>query len=137
MNILKILTDKRIKGNIGEAAVCRYLRRRLYRIRERNYVAGGHEIDVIAQRGRFLCFVEVKSRTESKMSEIEPRPASAVNAEKMRSIISAAQAYLSVRNNKKKIRFDVAEVYLDDEKNVARIEYLESAFTRDSAQRRK
>ena len=55
----------------------------------------------------------------------------------MRSIISAAQAYLSVRNNKKKIRFDVAEVYLDDEKKVMRIESLESAFTKDSAQRRK
>ena len=136
MNILKVFTDKRVKGNIGEDAVCRYLRRRHYKILERNFVARGHEIDIIAENKHFLCFVEVKARTASKMREFEARPASAVNTEKMRSIISVAKYYTAAEPETKRVRFDVAEVYLSDDKSVERIEYIESAFTYDNTKRR-
>ena len=136
MNILKIFTDKRIKGNIGESAVCSYLRRKHYKIREQNYVALGHEVDIIAEKRNFLCFVEVKARTTSKMMSKESRPAAAVNPEKMQAILSAARYYISTVSPNKRIRFDVAEVYLADDKSVERIEYMEGAFTADDAKRR-
>ena len=49
MQILKIRTEKRITGNIGEDAACKYLRKNKYKILKRNYVSNGHEIDIIAE----------------------------------------------------------------------------------------
>ena len=133
MNILKVLTDKRIKGNIGEDAVARYLRRKFYRIRERNYVAEGHEADIIAESRKHLCIVEVKARTAAPDADRYKRPAAAVTPEKMRSVISVAKAYLSYHPTKKAIRFDVAEVYLSNERKVIEINYIEGAFTKNDA----
>lgn len=133
MHILKIFTEKRITGNVGEDATCRYLRRRFYKIIARNLVECGHEIDIVAENREYLCFVEVKTRTASKISSKESRPALSVTPEKQRSIISAANIYTRFRNTRKKIRFDVAEVYLDDEKKVIKINYMESAFTANTS----
>lgn len=133
MHILKVFTEKRITGNVGEDAACRYLRRRFYKIVERNLVEGGHEIDIVAENRKYLCFVEVKTRTASKIGSKESRPALSVTPEKQRSIISAANIYTRFRNTHKKIRFDVAEVYLDDEKKVIKINYMESAFTANTS----
>ena len=47
MKILDILTPNRKKGNIGERAAVRFLRKNGYKILERNYVALGSEIDEI------------------------------------------------------------------------------------------
>ena len=136
MNILKILTDKRIKGNLGESGVCKFLKRRKYTILERNYVAGGHEIDVIAKSREHICFVEVKTRSDDAKNTYGMRPADAVNEEKRRSIISAAKIYASVHaKDGYKFRFDVAEVYLDSNKKIREINYLENAFTVDSDRR--
>ena len=133
MNILKVLTDKRIKGNIGEDATARYLKRRLFRILERNYVANGHEVDIIAQNRRYLCFVEVKTRTVTKSEGSSVRPAVSVTPEKMRSLISVARSYLYTHKTKKMVRFDIAEVYLAEDKSVTTLNYIEGAFTRDDA----
>ena len=135
MNILKVFTQKRITGNIGEDAVVRYLRKNRYKILDRNYVAAGHEIDIIAENRLYVCFIEVKARTASKISPKEPRPACAVTPEKMYSIISAAKFYSSASIDKKKLRFDVAEVYLEDNGEVKSINYIEGAFTQSDARK--
>ena len=129
MNILKVLTDKRLKGNIGENAVCKYLKRRKYKILERNYVAGGHEIDIIAEEKEHICFVEVKTRTEGAKNPYGISPREHVDKRKQESIISAARVYSAMCYGRKKFRFDVAEVYLDKDKNVKEINYLENAFS--------
>ncbi len=136
MNILKVLTDKRIKGNTGEYAVAKLLKKRKYRIIERNYVACGHEIDIIAKNKEYICFVEVKTRSYDAKNTYGTRPADAVNKEKRRAIISAAKIYASIHaNDGYKFRFDVAEVYLDTHKKIREINYLENAFTADRERR--
>ena len=45
MNILKIVTERRKIGNVGERAAAKYLRRHGYKILERNYVFENAEID--------------------------------------------------------------------------------------------
>lgn len=133
MNILKILTDRRIKGNIGEAAVCKFLKRKKYKIIERNYVANGHEIDIIAKNREHICFVEVKTRASDAKNTYGTRPCDSVDAEKRRAIISAASVYAAMhRNENLKFRFDIAEVYMNADKTVRDINYLENAFTADS-----
>ena len=129
MNILKVLTDKRIKGNIGEDATAKYLMKRKYKILERNYVEEDHEIDIIAENKEYICFVEVKTRSENAKNPYELLPRDAVDYKKRQSIISAARIFASVQNTDKKFRFDVSEVFLDGNKAVTKIDYLENAFT--------
>ena len=128
MNILKALTEKRIKGNIGEDAVCKYLKRRKYKILYRNYVADGHEIDIIAEEKEHICFVEVKSRTEGAANPYDMLPRDAVDLKKQQSIIKAARVFAGTVGRDKKFRFDVAEVYLDQSKKAKEINYIENAF---------
>ena len=128
MNILKILTDKRIKGNIAEAAVCRYLKRRRYKILHKNYVADGHEIDIVAEEREHICFVEVRSRTEGAANPYGILLKQTVDRKKQESIIAAARVYSSATGGRKKFRFDVAEVYLTKSKRVDKINYIEGAF---------
>lgn len=54
--------DNKTTGNKGEAIACEYLKKRGYRILERNYRIRGGEIDIIARDREFLVFVEVKTR---------------------------------------------------------------------------
>lgn len=135
MNVLKILTPKRIVGNIGENEAAKHLKKKGYKILERNFVESGHEIDIIAKYKDELVFVEVKTRSAASTSELEARPASAVTPEKQRAIISTAIAYLATTEGAPKIRFDVIEVILDNGKP-QKIEHLEAAFDKNTAFRR-
>lgn len=136
MNILKILTPKRIVGNFGEKAAARMLRRKGYRILEQNYIAKNAEIDIIASKKDVTVFVEVKTRSIENVGGIEARPASSVTPEKQRKIIKAAGRYTSHHTVKTRLRFDVIEVYIErvkDKPRVKEIKHLEGAFDLNSA----
>lgn len=112
-------------GNIGEKYIARYLRRRGYKIKERNMRNFHSEIDIIAESKEYIVFVEVKTRT---LGQLFP-PRAAVNAEKRRKIIFASRTYMRYKNIKKTPRYDIAEVYLTKEKHkVDSINYIENAF---------
>ena len=133
MKILEIFTEKRQIGNIGEIAAAKHLKKNNYKILKKNYVAVGYEIDVIAENKDTTVFVEVKTRTIGKLDPKEARPASAVTPEKQRKIISTAKYFLGTHNSKKRIRFDIIEVFLDDKKSVKNLCHIESAFNYDTA----
>lgn len=133
MKILEILTEKRQIGTIGEIAAAKHLKKSRYKILRKNYVALGHEIDIIAEDKDAVVFVEVKTRTIGKQNDDEPRPASAVTPEKQRKIISTAKFFLGSRPPSKKIRFDIIEVYLDETKTVQSLCHIESAFNYNTA----
>ena len=135
MKILEVLTKRRLTGNLGEDAATDYLRKRGYKILQRNYVAQGHEIDIIARCRDALCFIEVKTRTLGKESLKEPRPASSVTPEKQRSIISCAKVYAAFEGRGKKLRFDVIEVLITADGQVHSINHMEAAFNADTAGR--
>ena len=81
MNILKIFTEKRKIGNLGERAAARHLFKNGYRIIKKNYTAVGAEIDIIARKRNILVFIEVKARNIKHLGSFEARPASAVTPE--------------------------------------------------------
>ena len=127
-------TEKRARGDLGERAAVRYLRFRFYRILDRNFRAGGAEIDIVAKRGKTLVFVEVKTRRlEPDSADRLTRPAAAVTRDKQEHIVRAAKIRLAQRPTPDcSIRFDVIEVYLDprtDRDRVIRIEHVKAAFT--------
>ncbi len=136
MNILKILTPKRKLGNLGEDAACKLLKKKGFKILERNYVAFNNEIDIIAKQGDLTVFVEVKTRTLGKENPNEPRPASAVTPEKQRSIIRTAKCYISKNCIAGRFRFDVIEVFASDDGKhirIAEIKHLQNAFNYNSS----
>ena len=55
-------TNRRRQGKIGEDLAAKYLERNGLRIIERNYRFERGEIDLIAEEGEELVFVEVKTR---------------------------------------------------------------------------
>jgi putative endonuclease len=58
----KTRQKSRMFGVRAESLAALLLMCKGYRILERNYLSGGGEIDLIAQRGRVVAFVEVKAR---------------------------------------------------------------------------
>ena len=117
--------NKKEIGDYGEALAVKYLRRRLYRIVETNYKAKHGEIDIIARKGRYIVFVEVKSR-KAEHAERYGRPAYAVNYSKREHIRSALRSYLFRSHTRLKPRIDIIEVYLSGKGH--RIEHIKDAF---------
>ena len=109
-------------GAKGEAAVAAFLKRRFYKILSRNYKCYWGEIDIIAKKGKYICFVEVKTRSENSIG----RPAEAVTNAKQAKIIKSAYSYLKKNNFTLMSRFDVAEVYVKN--NKFKIDYIKNAY---------
>ena len=135
MNILKVFTRARKVGNVGEAEAARLLRKKKYKILERNYVALGNEIDIIAENRDYTVFVEVKTRSyDVGGNKWEVRPAASVTYEKQTAIIKVAKCYLSYNKhtkNKKQVRFDIIEVYTDKDMKVKNTVHIENAFRQE------
>ena len=115
--------DKRLIGELGEIEAARYLRHHGYIIVEANYRCRLGEIDIIAEDRKFLCFVEVKTRSENMMYA----PSDAVDTAKRAKIIAAAQLYMTVKKPQKQTRFDVIEVYFENDEPI-KINHIENAF---------
>ena len=111
-------------GVWGEIYAARYLRDRGYSLLSSNYVCRFGEIDIIAEKRGTVCFVEVKTR--NKKTEI--RPMEAVDEGKRRRLEMTAKSFLSYAKLKSRVRFDVCEVYVDDNDGLSRINYIENAF---------
>ena len=59
--------NSRMKGTLGEQMAARYLREKGYLVCAANYSYGSGEIDIIAEKKKLMCFVEVKTRTQGGM----------------------------------------------------------------------
>ncbi len=117
--------NKKEIGDYGEALARRYLRRRFCRIVETNYKTKHGEIDIIAKKGRYIIFVEVKTRKEEH-TELYGRPAYAVNYGKREHIRYSIRNYLARNNTRLIPRIDIIEVYLSEKGH--RIEHIKNAF---------
>lgn len=94
-------------GREGEAAAAAYLSAQGYQIRARNVRYRQGEIDLVAEEGGYLVFIEVKTRTGSGYGT----PAEAVTPQKQRQLFRLAQLYLAVTGQgERPCRFDVVGV---------------------------
>ncbi len=115
-------------GDLGERKAARYLMRRGYWIKERNYRAGKYEIDLIAVSLRTIAFVEVKTRSYRAEDLTDPVPPSyAVDADKVRFTRAAAARYLREHPTGKRPRMDVMEVWITDGK-ISRVRHIPDAY---------
>lgn len=113
-------------GNAGEAEAARYLRKKGYTLLASQWRCRFGELDLVAKDKRgTICFVEVKLRSAGSIG----LPREFVDRRKQERLRKAAAAYLSTHDLDAPARFDVAEVYTDEEHRIVRLEYLEGAFT--------
>lgn len=83
--------DRTRLGRLGEEAAARHLAARGYRIVARNVRADRVELDLIARRGVWIVFVEVKSRNGARHGQA----AEAVDPRKQRRLRHGAAAWLA------------------------------------------
>lgn len=110
-------------GKRGEDLAVAYLQRSGYRILERNYRCFLGEMDIIAEDGDIIVFVEVKSRKSETFGE----PQEAVGLEKQKKISRISLHYLQQKRlETSNARFDVVAVKLLPDGT--RIELIRNAF---------
>jgi putative endonuclease len=111
-------------GAEGESRACRLLEKQGYRILVRNFHCRGGEIDVIAQDGEVIVFVEVKERRDASHGAA----CEAVTREKRRRIVHAARLFAARHGlSEGWIRFDVVSIDWDSQ-GVARTRHDRGAF---------
>ncbi|GFM32833.1 YraN family protein [Desulfovibrio subterraneus] len=112
-----------VTGANGEEAAARFLTDRGYRIAARNWRHGKLELDIVCTRGNETIFVEVKTRAQGSLQ----RPDEALTAAKRRSLIRAAQQYISAANLwDRPCRFDLIAVVRSGD--TYHVEHMENAF---------
>ena len=114
---------RQILGSQGEATAARFLKRKGYTIIKKNYRCSYGEIDLIAQDGDTLVFVEVKTRTSQDFGG----PAAAVNFRKQVQISKTAHNFLTELNSDTDARFDVVSILMEKNKE-RQIDHITNAF---------
>ena len=94
-----------------------------YRILERNYRIRTGEVDIIAQQGSYVIFIEVKFRRGTEYG----LPRESVGVTKQQRIVRTAMHYISTRNiDDRDFRFDVIEVIAQG--GNVQVNHIENAF---------
>lgn len=109
-------------GRAGEQAAVDMLVAKGYSIVDRNWRCGRLEIDIVAQRGARLVFVEVKTRSDAETDD----PIEAVDHRRQMHMVRAASAYVEAYNLPHELQFDIIGVSGSPEH--PDIEHVEDAF---------
>jgi len=68
--MLKVIQNKRLKGQLGEQVAANYLHKQRLEIIELNYFQRSGEIDIIATENKEIVFVEVKTLNSEFLLQI-------------------------------------------------------------------
>lgn len=108
---------------IGEDLAADYLKKKGYRIIERNFRKGYGEIDIICVKDKTLVFVEVKTRTSNKFGT----PIESISYYKLKSLTKTAEFYKSLSPKLPDLlRIDGIGVVLDSFNNLISLEHIEN-----------
>ncbi len=111
-------------GSAGEELAVQFLRKNGCKILHRNYRTRWGEIDVIAQCGKVIIFVEVKTRSTADFAQ----PWEAVGFRKRKHLKTAARIYIQeYPSSGCEFRFDVLSITLKESCEPG-IEWIQQAF---------
>lgn len=112
-------------GKTGEDRAAEFLAEKGFRLLCRNYRSRFGEIDIIAENGRYLLFVEVKTRESGALTG----PLEAVTPAKQRKIAKTALLYLESHPTKLQPRFDVIGIETSGkDRRILSVRHIENAF---------
>lgn len=110
-------------GELGERIAARWLRRRGWRIVAHRFRNGRRDVDLIAELGGTVAFVEVKARRGDEFGG----PVEAVTWRKQRELIRSANVWIDrFGTPETAYRFDVIGVLMSGD--VVRVRHVENAF---------
>jgi len=111
-------------GEKGEQKAADYLVSNNYSIIERNWRIRGGEIDIVAQKGETIVFVEVKTLPNATPDML----AAVLNKEKQKRIIKTSKRFLQIHRQYSKylVRFDVI---VNDMQGLPPVYHIENAFS--------
>ncbi|MCS7173904.1 MAG: YraN family protein [Armatimonadetes bacterium] len=117
--------NRRRIGAGAEEAAADLLRRKGYRLLDRNVRFPFGELDLVCEQAGVVVFVEVKARSGTAHGH----PFEAVTPRKQKQLGRLALAYLQRKGFvNRPCRFDVVAVHLDPEGRPVRVEVLQDAF---------
>ena len=93
-------------GFAGEKLAVEWLTNRGFTIKQANWRYRHWEVDIIAEKGDTLHFVEVKTRRSTKFGN----PEESINKQKMKNLKDAAEQYQHLNPGWKWIQFDVLAI---------------------------
>jgi putative endonuclease len=126
-------TEKQKIGKIGENFACEFLENKGFKIKDRNYRKPWGEIDVIAEKGNDLRFVEVKTVTRNDNSHFlkdNYEPEDNIHPWKLKRLGRAIETYLLEKRigDETDWQLDALSVYLNPAGELINIELLEDLW---------
>lgn len=119
--------DPRSSGQVAEQYAAAHLKRLGYRILAANVRYRVGEIDLVAEQGNTLVFVEVRARRASGFGSA----AESVGTRKQLRVWRAVETYLQQQNvdPTRPCRIDVVAIHLDQTGRPVELEQIENAFS--------
>lgn len=115
--------NRRHLGQWGESVAAHHLQAKGYEIVERNWRCARGEIDLVAESGEELVFVEVKTRRGRAMGT----PEEGLTTKKARKLQELAQLYLAEKDLDADWRIDLIAVELDTSGKLLRCDHIPNA----------
>ena len=117
--------DRNLLGKRGELLAEKFLERKGYEVIEKNFRCRLGEIDLIAEEGGEIIFVEVKCRSGTAFGFPEEQ----VSWRKQRKLWRLAELYLKGRRKDQPARIDIVAILLNDKGDVLSMEVIPNAIT--------
>lgn len=93
-------------GKDGEDLAANWLTKNGFEIIHRNWRFAYYEIDIVARKGKYLCFIEVKTRKNPYFGY----PEDSVTKKKFRNLQKAADQYLFLNPGNPWIQFHILSI---------------------------
>ncbi len=110
-------------GQRGEELAAAHLEKRSYVVRERNWHCTAGEVDIVAEDGSCLVFVEVRTRRGRSFGT----PEESVTPAKQAKLVELAQTYLQEHSWDGDWRIDVVAVEMTSRGKLLRVELIKNA----------
>lgn len=110
------------RGQRGERMASRFLKRRGFRILDKNWRHGRYELDIVAEKQGCTVFVEVRGRTLSGLQS----GFDSIGHKKKRAIKYAACAYRRSHPRIRSYRFDIISIDWTHDGKVAALNHYEN-----------
>lgn len=126
-------SDSQKIGELGENVACMFIMKHGFKVLERNYTKKWGEIDIVAEKGNKLYFMEVKSVSCVTLPDFSgddsnrKRPEEGMHPWKLKRLSRVVGTYLiSKRVGNTPWQFDLLLVFLDLKNRTARVKTIEN-----------
>ena len=136
--IIKSMTDSKDQhrkeiGRLGESIAAQFLVKKGFTIIAKNYRKPWGEIDIIAEKGGVVRFVEVKSVSRENLPDVTRemssyRPEEQIHPLKLRKIARTAEIYMNEKKDSREYQIDAVGVFLNTKERKARCRLFEQVL---------